>query len=108
MTCLSQLELRAKEIIEIIAQPGLLQLAITYATMVRRKKKLAKNLNELVPQFEELERERKKHSTAITEEALKLLNNVPMNASLLLTILAHRDRKSERQLLCHDLSVWCS
>lgn len=67
-----------------IASPVLLPLAIKYASKLGRIH-LAEKLGELVPQMEEQEREREKQTTAIETEAIQLLQNSPMGATLLLT-----------------------
>lgn len=75
--------MRAKELIEMIATPVLLPLAIKYASKLGRIH-LAEKLGELVPQFEELERESEKQSATIEAEAMRLLQTAPMGATLLL------------------------
>lgn len=89
------MESRAKELIEMIASPVLLPLAIKYASKLGRIH-LAEKLGEMMPQLEEQEREREKQSEAIETEAINLLQNSPMNATLLLTggSSAQRDRQS--------------
>lgn len=89
------MESRAKELIEMIASPVLLPLAIKYASKLGRIH-LAEKLGELMPQLEELEREREKRSEAVETEAVNLLQNSPMNATLLLAgcSSAQRDRQT--------------
>lgn len=89
------MEQRAKELIVMIASPVLLPLAIKYASKLGRIH-LAEKLGELLPQIEEQEREREKQSNATETEAIQLLQNTPMNATLLLTSGGlQRDRQSD-------------
>lgn len=53
LACRSEMESRAKELIEMIASPALLPLAIKYASKLGRIH-LAEKLNEMLPAFEEL------------------------------------------------------
>lgn len=52
LACRSENEVRAKELVEMIASPNLLPLAIKYANKLGRVHLSAK-LSELMPQFEE-------------------------------------------------------
>ncbi|KAG4078619.1 hypothetical protein HA402_015209 [Bradysia odoriphaga] len=88
IACRSENEVRAKELVEMIASPLLLPIAIKYANKLGRIHLSAK-LSELMPQLEEQEKLKEKHSNDIEMEAVNLLQNSPMNASLM---LAQRDQ----------------
>lgn len=60
LACHSENETRAKEFIEMLALPSLIPLVMKYATKLGRIH-LADKLGELIPQFEENEREREKY-----------------------------------------------
>lgn len=77
------METRAKELIEMIASPALLPLAIKYASKLGRIH-LAEKLGELMPQLEEQERARDRQAIAVETEAIQLLQSSPMSATLLL------------------------
>lgn len=77
------METRAKELIEMIASPALLPLAIKYASKLGRIH-LSEKLGELYPQFEQIEREKEKNQSDIECEAINLLKNSPMGATMLL------------------------
>lgn len=81
LACRSEMEARAKELIEMIASPSLLPLAIKYASKLGRMH-LAEKLGELLPQFEEKERERELYDE--TEAASDLLLSVPVGAQNLI------------------------
>lgn len=66
-----------------IASPQLLPLSIKYAQKLSRIH-LAEKLNELLPQFEQQEREKEKHFSNVALEAVQLLQNSPMGATMLL------------------------
>lgn len=53
LACRSEMEARAKELIEMIASPALLPLAIKYASKLGRIH-LAEKLSEMQPVFEEI------------------------------------------------------
>lgn len=81
IACRSESEPRAKELIEIIAMPALLPLVIKYATKLGRIH-LAEKLGELLPQFEEQEKEREKYDE--NEAANELLLSTPtLNGNLI-------------------------
>lgn len=77
IACRSESEPRAKELIEMTALPSLLTLAIKYASKLGRIH-LAEKLGELLPQFEEQEREREKYDE--NEAASELLLSTPTSA----------------------------
>lgn len=77
------MEVRALELIEMIASSQLLPLSIKYAQKLNRIH-LAEKLNELLPQFEEHEREKEKHLSNVALEAVQLIQNSPMGATMLL------------------------
>lgn len=79
--CRSEMEARAKELIEMLASPSLLPLAIKYASKLGRMH-LAEKLGELLPQFEEKEKERELYDE--TETACDLLLSVPVVAQNLI------------------------
>lgn len=83
LACRSEMETRAKELIEMIASPVLLPMAIKYASKLGRIH-LAEKLGELLPQLEEQERARERQAIEVEAEAVQLLQNSPMNATLLL------------------------
>lgn len=77
VACRSEMEARAKELIEMIASPTLLPLAIKYASKLGRMH-LAERLVELLPQFEEKARECELYDE--NEAASELLLSVPVAA----------------------------
>lgn len=85
--CRSEHEPRAKELIEMIALPTLLPLAIKYASKLGRIH-LAEKLGELMPQFEENEKEREKYDE--NEAASELLLSTPTSN----LIRANQDKQS--------------
>lgn len=74
------MESRAKELIEILATPNLIALAIKYASKLGRIH-LAEKLNELLPQFEKEEKERNQYDEH--ESASDLLLNTPVASTLI-------------------------
>lgn len=74
------MEARAKELIEILALPNLLPLAIKYASKLGRIH-LAEKLRELLPQFEQEEKERNQYDEH--ESASNLLLNTPVASPLI-------------------------
>lgn len=80
IACRSEYEPRAKELIEMIALPSLLTLATKYASKLGRIH-LAEKLGELLPQFEEQEREREKYDE--NEAASELLLSTPTAQNLI-------------------------
>lgn len=81
LACRTEMEARAKELIEMIASPTLLPLAIKYASKLGRMH-LTEKLGELLPQFEEKEKERELYDE--TEAAGDLLLSVPVVAQNLI------------------------
>lgn len=81
------MEARAKELIEMIASPSLLPLAIKYASRLGRIH-LAEKLGELLPQFEEQAKERELYDE--NEAANDLLLSTPLIAQNL--IQANKDK----------------
>lgn len=81
MACRSENEARAKELIEMLALPSLLPLAIKYANKLGRIH-LAERLSELLPQFEEKEKESTKYDE--NEAARDLLLSTPTSSSNLI------------------------
>lgn len=73
----SEMEARAKELIEMIASPKLLPMAVKYASKLGRMH-LAEKLGELLPQFEEKAKERELYDE--TEVASDLLLSIPLAA----------------------------
>ncbi|KAJ6644470.1 WD repeat and HMG-box DNA-binding protein 1 [Pseudolycoriella hygida] len=90
IACRSENEVRAKELVEMIASPNLLSIAIKYANKLGRIHLSAK-LTELLPQMEEQEQLKEKRCNEIEMEAINLLQSSPMNASLM---LAQKDKSS--------------
>lgn len=82
------METRAKELIEMIASPALLPLAIKYASKLGRIH-LSEKLGELMPHFEQIEREKEKNQNDLEIEVINLLQNSPMGATML---LGHKDK----------------
>lgn len=80
IACRSEYEPRAKELIEMIALPSLLTLATKYASKLGRIH-LAEKLGELLPQFEEQEKEREKYDE--NEAASELLLSTPTAQNLI-------------------------
>lgn len=74
------MEARAKELIEMLALPHLLPLAIKYASKLGRIH-LAEKLNELLPHFEREEKERNQYDES--ESASNLLLNTPVASPLI-------------------------
>uniref|UniRef100_A0A1A9WIP5 Uncharacterized protein n=1 Tax=Glossina brevipalpis TaxID=37001 RepID=A0A1A9WIP5_9MUSC len=68
LACRGEVEMRAKELIETIACPDLLMLAVKYATKLGRMH-LADRLTELLPQLEE-EQENRKQEEQLVEDCL--------------------------------------
>lgn len=81
IACQSEYEPRAKELIEMTALPSLLSLAIKYASKLGRIH-LAEKLGDLLPQFEEQEKEREKYDE--NDAASELLLSTPTNAQNLI------------------------
>lgn len=81
LACRSEMEARAKELIEMIASPSLLPLAIKYASKLGRMH-LSEKLGELLPQFEEKAKERELYDE--TEAASDMLLSVPVIAQNLI------------------------
>ncbi|KAL9914329.1 LOW QUALITY PROTEIN: WD repeat and HMG-box DNA-binding protein 1-like [Glossina fuscipes fuscipes] len=86
LACRGEVETRAKELIETIACPDLLMLAVKYATKLGRIH-LADRLTELLPQLEE-EQEKRKQDEQLAENTLQpsyptptYLNGQPLNNS---------------------------
>lgn len=76
IACRSEMESRAKELIEMIALPSLLPLATKYASKLGRIH-LAEKLSELLPQFEEQQKERELYDE--TEVAGDMLLSTPVS-----------------------------
>lgn len=81
------METRAKELIEMIASPVILPLAIKYASKLGRIH-LAEKLNELLPQFDEQEKARNQYDE--TDAASDLLLSTPIASQNLIT--ANKDK----------------
>lgn len=93
IACRAEMEARAKELIEMIASPALLPLAVKYATKLGRIH-LADKLSELLPQLEEIEKEREHELREIESDALGIIQNSPLNASLLLAQAARHSTQN--------------
>lgn len=94
IACRSEMEARAKELIEMIASPALLPLAAKYASKLGRIH-LAEKLGELLPRFVEKERERELYDES--EAASDLLLSVPIVAQNL--IQANKDKHSSNAIV---------
>lgn len=77
------MESRAKELVEMIASPILLEMAVKYAFKLGRIH-LSEKLTELLPKIEEKESERNKQMSGMEMEVVNFLQKTPMNATLLL------------------------
>lgn len=95
------MEARAKELIEMIALPSLLPLAIKYASKLGRMH-LAEKLSELQPYLEEQEKEREKQ---IQDSEIELFQSSPMSLSLLMA--SQRDRPSTPEIIPVSFFFFC-
>lgn len=86
IACRGEMEARAKELIETLASPHLLPLAIKYASKLGRIH-LAEKLGELLPQFKEQEKERDRYEEG--EQATDMLLDSPATENL---IQAQKDK----------------
>lgn len=80
MDCRAEKEAKAKELVEMIANPGILELAIKYAGKLGRIH-FADRLAEMMPILQEKETEREKEMDEMEKDAFQILQN---SSSLLL------------------------
>lgn len=80
MDCRAEKEAKAKELVEMIANPGILELAIKYAGKLGRIH-FADRLAEMMPALQEKETEREKEMEEMEKDAFQILQN---SSSLLL------------------------
>lgn len=80
MDCRAEKEAKAKELVEMIANPGILELAIKYAGKLGRIH-FADRLAEMMPTLQEKESEREKEMEEMEKDAFQILQN---SSSLLL------------------------
>lgn len=81
--CRIELEMRAKELIEMIASPKLVPLAEKFASKLGRIH-LSDKLKELLPKLEEQSNDRENEIKAMEIDALNIIEGSPLNAGLLL------------------------
>lgn len=112
IACRSEMEARAKELIEMLAMPSLLPLATKYASKLGRIH-LAEKLNELLPQM--VEREKEKEIYDENEAASDLLLSTPVSDARNL-IEENRNRNNSPSIIpvsllttksCHFVYFFC-